>query len=49
MAQAGLQGMALENRYQVTTASRNVFKLHPRTGGRRRWGVRRTESGAVIG
>lgn len=34
-ARAGLVGMAKENRYQTTTATRNAFRLKPRSTGRR--------------
>ena len=49
MAAAGLQGMATENRYQTTTATKNSFRLMPRESGRRRPGPLRTESGTIIG
>lgn len=49
MAQAGLIGMAGENRYQIMTATKNAFRVYPRIAGQRRWGVVRTESGRIVG
>ncbi len=47
-AQAGLLGMAKENRYQMATASKHYFRLYPRM---ERWsrGPLRTESGLILG
>jgi len=48
-AQRGLAGMAAENRYQKATATRNMFRLQPRWGGRRRSRLPlRTESGLLV-
>ena len=49
-AQAGLLGMASENRYQTTTSTKHSFRMMPRMNGMvRRPGVLRTESGSIIG
>jgi len=49
-AQAGLIGMASENRYQTTTATKHSFRMMPRMNGMvRRPGVLRTESGSIVG
>ena len=45
-AQAGLMGMAKENRYKMTTATHNLFRIRPRSFGLGR--VLRTETGQVI-
>lgn len=47
VAQAGLAGMARENRYQMTTATKNLFRLFPRSSARF-GGVLRTDSGIRI-
>jgi len=49
MAQAGLRGMAAENRYQTTTSTRFAFRLHPRGSMYNRRYLARTESGLLIG
>ncbi len=46
-AQAGLVGMAQENRYQMTTAAPDLFRIKARAQGMR--GPLRTESGHIIG
>jgi hypothetical protein len=49
-AQAGLRGMASENRYKTVTATHTQFRLKPRASGRgHRRRVLRTESGMIIG
>ena len=47
-AQNGLRGMSLEHRYKITTATRNLFKLLPRTGVGRQVAPKRTEQGHII-
>lgn len=49
IAQRGLQGMARENRYKTTTATRNSFRVQPRRQSQRIRGPKRTESGHIIG
>jgi hypothetical protein len=48
VAMLGLKGMAAENRYQMTTATKNAFRLKPRLTYNRARGRLRTESGLLI-